>query len=134
MGENYFLTIGNDKTCYHCGHTTKTKKLHIGKSSVGWCFGLHVEVDDPTHPMDLTEWRVAFEDGVITNEYDDVISRNEMLDKITKRSCSYGTPTEQWLQENNAVIGPGSLVRHQLGDYCIAHGDSTYDLLAGWFR
>lgn len=114
MGTNYFISLGSDKTCDHCGHTVEAKKFHIGKSSAGWCFGLHVEPNDKEHPQNLDDWREAFDAGVITNEYDEVIRADVMIHTITQRTRN--------------------LSRHQLDEYCVGHGDGPFDYISGYFR
>ena len=40
MGVNYYLQESFSK-CETCQYTPETKKLHIGKVSIGWKFGFH---------------------------------------------------------------------------------------------
>ena len=135
MGTNYFISLGSDKTCDHCGHTVEAKKFHIGKSSAGWCFGLHVEPNDKEHPQNLDDWREAFDAGVITNEYDEVIRADVMIHTITQRTrISRDIPPEQWMWDNRASMGPNNLSRHQLDEYCVGHGDGPFDYISGYFR
>ena len=65
MGTNYYLRL---KVCPHCAKPEKT--IHIGKSSVGWCFGLHVIPEDGIH--DLDDFRKLWSDDTaqIFDEYD----------------------------------------------------------------
>ena len=126
MGTNYYLKVKKvPKPCYACGHTPpRPSSIHIGKSSAGWCFSLHVypeeldEDQDPPRPQSLEEWRERFEDPkfMIENEYDKAITAKEMLHVITGRA-------------------PGRK-RHPMSDHhCLGPGpnDATYDLVIGYF-
>lgn len=70
MGTNYYWTEeGGDR-------------VHIGKSSVGWCFGLHVTDDIQS----LDDWKVQWtRPGRIEDEYSKRLSSTEMLVIITER-------------------------------------------------
>jgi len=116
MGTNYYL---HTDVCEHCGRS-KEEVLHIGKSSAGWCFALHVRQGtwEEEIPANLTEWQSKFREPkvLIKNEYDEVIMPDEMNDIITKRSH------------------PEGLGRHDIdGQYCIGRGDGTWDLCIGEF-
>jgi hypothetical protein len=120
MGTNFFLRA--KPACDHCGRGPD-KGLHIGKSSGGWCFALHVypdgERDGEPAPRDLAEWVLRFADGIV-NEYGDDISAEEMLRTITERTA--------WTAAGHV------LRRHDIDwDHCIGHGDGSYDLMIGWF-
>jgi hypothetical protein len=132
MGTNYFL---HSPSCPHCGHADKP--LHLGKSSAGWCFGLHVYPE-----QDLVDWQdiwariVAVEElgGFIQNEYGDTIDSGLFFFIVWHRS---GKPEklvdEQWLRENHAVLGPYGLARHKIDGRCIGHGEGPLDYIVGDF-
>jgi len=42
MGTNYYLVKNERPPCPCCERTYVQERLHIGKSSGGWCFALHV--------------------------------------------------------------------------------------------
>ena len=106
MGTNYYL---HKNTCDHCGRSDE--RIHIGKSSGGWCFALHV--GDDIGINSLENWKAEWKTGVIKNEYDDVLDSVAMLEVIEDRE-------------------PYAL-RHSPHDgHCIGHGD-TYDLIRGDF-
>ena len=65
MGTNYYLTKERNY-CHHCGRKDVETK-HIGKSSSGWVFSLHVYPEEGIH--DLSDWTKKFPDGKITNDY-----------------------------------------------------------------
>jgi len=140
MGTNFYWTKKTD-VCPHCGRSDNTKELHIGKSSAGWCFSLHVkhpawtECSDDSLPLDLFEWKELFADpeAVITNEYGEVITQEKMIECITNRSFP-SAPTAAHFVHNGGVPGPHNLIRHKLSpDRCIAHGKGTWDLIVGYF-
>lgn len=135
MGTNYFL---HESVCEHCKRPGKVH--HIGKSSAGWCFSLHVlEPAEPGDPRasSLAEWEVLFrQPGMsIVDEEGDTVSADRMLDVIRNRAWRGGKPpTEDFLRSNSAVEGPNGLLRHRLGQFCIGHGEGPWDMLTGEFR
>lgn len=129
MGTNYYL---HQAECPHCHH--KPDVLHIGKSSGGWCFALHVIKGVAES---LGDWVNLFSvpTNMIKDEYGHVISPGEMLNEITNRSRS-GSPNfsgykseAHFLELNQAEWGPNGLLRVRIGPYCTAHGAGTWDLL-----
>lgn len=143
MGTNYYLHL---KGCDHCGHTPEP--LHIGKSSGGWCFSLHV--DEEKGLTGLSEWIGRFHGPdveAIKDEYGRVVSEPELLATICERSWRPRTDTvfdndkpfgysswEEFHQRNHSEPGPNNLMRHKLdGSHCVGHGDGTWDLIAGEF-
>ena len=135
MGTNYYL-IHKDDHCPHCGH--KKEPLHIGKSSYGWCFSLHVEIEhEHDHPQNLREWEALFHNPAyhIEDEYGDELTVAEMLDKITNRSHPHPNTWDDYkLADNCAEPGPNNLVRHKVdGRHCVGHGEGTWDYITGEF-
>ena len=127
MGTNYYWY--EKPPCCECGR--EFDRLHIGKSSAGWCFSLHVMPEREIN--ELTDWRKLWEipGSVIRNEYDEVVSVDQMLDVITNRSWKNNSyQTESWLRKNYATQGPNGLWRHT---YNATPGDGTYDLVRGEF-
>jgi len=124
MSTNYYTT----KTCGHCNHE---ERLHIGKSSWGWCFAL------ATHPeagiSSIDDWRRKFyEDGItIEDEYGRVTPAAEMLEIITERS---GDGQHRSGIAGQYESGPNGLRRSTVdGRHCIAHGPGTWDIMSGRF-
>jgi hypothetical protein len=112
LGANYYLELN---MCPTCGRPPERK--HIGKSSAGWAFSLHVGdgIDS------LEDWERLFRvpGNVITNEYRYGLTTEEMLQVITQRTN---------------LRGGIELHRHQIDDSkCIGHGPGTWDLLIGEF-
>ena len=142
MGTNYYFTTD---TCPMCGHSAT--KIHIGKSSAGWCFALAI------HPElginSLADWEEFWQSkiGVIRNEYGELLTNDQMVDIITNRSWDLEWTEErsqnppsgytswyEFLKENYAIRGPNGLLRAEIREgHCISHGDGTYDLCIGEF-
>lgn len=135
MGTNYYA-IETKNVCDHCGRGDEVSRIHIGKSSYGWCFGLHVgSAAEPEVPRSLDEWKVFLaKDGVrIEDEYDTEVTVEQMENIITQRKHPQPASLD-WMYSNHAVPGPNGLARHALDQFCTAHGEGTYDLLIGYFR
>lgn len=138
MGTNYYV---ENPLCQHCGRDGE--RLHIGKSSAGWNFGLHVIPEKGLN--DLSDWTDYFSiDGrVIKDEYGRIISPKEMLLKITERKGNIGKQPfcdpfyeslDDLLEKNNAELTDKGLLRAKNdGKHCVGHGAGTWDLIAGDF-
>jgi hypothetical protein len=126
--------------CDHCGHVEGAESLHIGKSSMGWCFSLHVIPELGINS--LADWQERWKTGVIENEYGETLTPEEMLSWITERRGHewsdrdwqgfYGSEA-QFHAWNQSLRGPRGLLRHRLGPHCIGHGEGTWDLIPGVF-
>lgn len=141
MGTNYYLHAKPDCEC--CGRPFEP--LHIGKSSGGWCFSLHVMPDDGIN--DLDDWLslLAKPGAFVRNEYGEKVSREELLEIITQRSWANGTfDDRRWFgyfseadfhHRNYSERGPNGLLRHSMreGGHCVAHGAGTWDCIVGEF-
>lgn len=158
MGMNYYL-VYNEKeanTCHCCGHeTTKNKELHLGKSSSGWTFALHVYPDQGIHTWGDVLYEVmqaTGKGGWIKDEYGTEVEIEMFVGIVTERGSDktldervafmnipgWYSPmayrsVDELLKRNNAVAGPNNLLRHKIGNGCIGHGDGTYDYLVGEF-
>jgi len=140
MGTNYYL---KKEKCEHCGRGDPD--LHIGKSSAGWVFLMHVcEVNpDGVNIDDLQGWQDLWNrpDTAIENEYGDIITPKEMIKIITERSWPrdrtkyYGYKSWQdMLTENYAEEGPNGLLIPVLDPVrCVAHGPGTMAWMRGEF-
>lgn len=112
MGTNYYLKTD---CCKHCGRAAK--RMHIGKSSGGWCFALHVDPDDGINGLSDWEYLWSLPGAQISDEYGCTISPEEMRDRICSRLWKDGAPK-----------------RHEVdGRHCIGNGSGTYDLITGEF-
>lgn len=81
MGTNYYLRKKNYKD-NRFDHSDLG--LHIGKSSYGWSFSLHVV---PGIAENLEDWKVLWSSRpfVIVDEYGTTVSKEEMLSIVTER-------------------------------------------------
>ncbi len=145
MGTNYYLT--EKPPCECCGR--EYEQLHIGKSSAGWTFALHVadpDDDCPVVPRDLLGWRELLGGpGAIKDEYGRELSSSQMIDVIANRGRKerpvsvftlqpYGASKVAFLRQNDAEWGPNNLLRRKIdGRHCIGHGSGTWDLVIGYF-
>jgi len=143
MGTNYYL---HEDVCEHCGRGGK--KTHIGKSSWGWCFSLHVQDEPWRDPEDTIKsledwkWRLDRPKTVVRDEYGDTVSRDEMIEIITERT---GNVTKEYVEKYNESIRglmfqtpvtfhPNGLMRHGVdGSHCVGNGEGPWDLCRGEF-
>jgi hypothetical protein len=128
MGTNYYWH--EKPACEECGRPHES--IHIGKSSAGWCFSLHIH---PREGIDsLGAWIDKWETGEIRDESGVLVKPDEMLDVITRRGIRDRAPSADWYRMNHAEAGPNGLARHRIdGVHCISHGDGTWDHLLGDF-
>lgn len=132
MGTNYYLF---SDACDKCQRGDGP--LHIGKSSAGWCFSLHVIPDEGI--MDLPDWVVRWSapNVIIKDEYGGVVSGDEMLlvitarhwDRTDKSFVGYRDEAD-FHRQNHSMNGPNGLLRHA---GCFKHGDGTWDCIEGEF-
>lgn len=141
MGTNYYLH--EKKECECCGR--EFEPIHIGKSSSGWCFSLHVIPDDGINSLD--DWRALWSrpGAYIRNEYGERVSVDDMEKFITQRSGVRDFDSDLWwgrsfyrseqdfLDRNQCQRGPNGLLRHRIGAHCLGHGDGTWDYISGDF-
>jgi len=132
MGTNYYFY--EKQACKCCGRDFE--RIHIGKSSAGWCFSLHVYPENGIKDLDDWETKWTIMGSRIRNEYGQEITPQEMEKIIQDRGWPKKNeiPTVQWLNENRAVPGPKGLARHRIdGQHCTGHGEGTWDLIIGEF-
>ena len=128
MGTNYYL---KEDCCKTCGRSDK--EIHIGKSSGGWCFALHIDKSEGINSLDDWEKRWGNDGSIIFDEYGDQIAPDKMLSIITERERSSGPPSKEFLKENHAIEGPNGLARSELSNHCTGYGSGTWDLIKGEF-
>ena len=128
MGTNYYHTP--HEPCEKCKRPYEPR--HIGKSSGGWTFALHIYPDDEINSLD--DWIERFKTGKIHDEYGQEISRADMVSTIALRKRDRPAPTGEWLAQNHAAPGPHNLARAQIdGAHCIGYGEGTWDYFVGEF-
>jgi hypothetical protein len=157
MGTNFYFRKPLANYCEHCGRSDPPKELHIGKSSAGWCFGLHVYPEQGIHT--LGDWEAIWPNGTIFDEYGDELSHSTMLQVITGRVSKKDWNSDWWAprpfgttldgkpfvlsgydseadfhRSNHSERGPNGLLRHRIdGSHCIGHGPGPYDYIVGDF-
>ena len=95
MGTNYYWCSTNQcPTCHHI-----EAPLHIGKSSAGWAFGLRIHPEQDINTLD--DWKKKWMTGEIKDEYNKVITAQEMINVITNRAHIYGLKYRSDNQENS---------------------------------
>lgn len=129
MGTNFYW-FGH---CRECGHL---ERIHIGKSSGGWYFNLHVY---PGRIENLDEWKERFGDegSFILNEYTARVFTEEMLGVIQDREGSkdFAKPEQEFLDRNYAEVdSERRLLRFVVGKaHCVGHGDGPWSYIVGEF-
>lgn len=143
MGTNYYAILEEKEhdcpTCSRPGYM-EIIRWHIGKSSLGWCFSLHVgSPNEPHIPRSLTEWKEVWSKSLrIVDEYGREITPDDMLRIVTQRQGIEPPVREKhldlgWYRSNHAQPGPNHLARHVLDTHCVGHGEGTWDLITGEF-
>jgi hypothetical protein len=137
MGTNYYTVKKGveemDSEAFWASRGSEDN-LHIGKSSAGWCFSLHIIPELNIH--DLPGWvpYLLDQDRLIVNEYREVVTYEQMLaiitDRKSNRSCTW---TPEMYDRNYAEPGPNNLVRHSMGRGCYRQGAGTWDCIKGEF-
>lgn len=144
MGTNYYMMKGQyvPETDYDhplsgmirdgTGHPAK---IHIGKSSYGWCFSLHVM---PEHGIsNLTDWKVLAdrllgEGWRIEDEYREVVALAELWAVVERIGWERQLVTD--CDQLNLPADTRPLNRHAVdGGSCIGHGEGLYDYMIGEF-
>ncbi len=135
MGTNYYWH--EKPACEMCGRSDKPK--HIGKSSAGWCFSLHIEPENGIN--DLPDWERMWNipGSWIVDEYGQRVTVEEMRKEITERGREgrwhdkpFGYDSwEQFHARNYSLPGPKGLLRHGHGSQ---PGAGTWDLCRGEFN
>jgi hypothetical protein len=142
MGTNYYWHP-EVEVCECCGRPKEdVEPIHIGKSSAGWVFSLHVDPDAGICNLEdwVGQWKTP---GKIIDEYDRIVSVPDMLMCILHRHgiADWDKPPpsyNSWIEfhrKNYSMQGPNNLLRsNPVGHPCkVKHGPSTYDLHEGEF-
>ena len=129
MGTNYYTKLDGEE-------------LHIGKSSGGWCFSLHVIPELGIN--DLPDWIdfLTVNHYKIKNEYEEPVTLDELFGVITLRKGRHNFDEllpesllrwyqnwEDFHERNHSEPGPNGLLRHQLGYGCVKQGSGTWDCI-----
>lgn len=144
MGTSYYIMHPN--LCPHCKKELSCEQLHIGKSSVGWVFALHIYPEKKINTIE--DWKAILLSGKqIQNEYGDILLPEIMISIIENRKSQHSkiphgyNSWEDFHKKNNSEYynrlgkeGPHSLLRLKIDNtFCIGHGSGTYDYCVGEF-
>ena len=144
MGTNYYAVTGPCDCCGSAG-----SRVHIGKSSMGWRFSLHVipELD----LNNLEDWKRYLVGRKIVDEYGSRITRKSLLETITKRSGNVGKGPppfknilsrsetsrhrswEEFAASTHATIDHKHGLLQHLPEYAVGFGDGPWDHIEGEF-
>jgi len=78
MGTNFYA-YENTCECF------ANEKLHIGKSSAGWCFSIHVIPEKGLNNLEDWKKKLLSKGVTIQDEYGDILTPEEMFDKIENK-------------------------------------------------
>ena len=147
MGTNYYAQLD---VCESCGHPAH--QLHIGKSSMGWCFSLHMHPECGLETWD--NWVSFLKGKRIVDEYGSKISRRQFMEIVTKRrgnvgkgpppfkfpvlSRSENSRYQSWdefaAETHGFIDHEFNLLRHvPCAGHVVGHGPGPYDYLVGDF-
>lgn len=121
MGTNFYWVERNSDKCPSCGRFDEGQRVHIGKSSYGWAFQLHVIPEDSITGLDDWERIWSTGAGEIFDEYGEKLSLTEMKAVILERGNGL------WCKDGRELMHADPS-----GDYCIGNFP-TYDLSIGEF-
>jgi hypothetical protein len=88
MGTNFYHVTESKPACECCKRPYEEERLHIGKSSGGWAFSLHVipEMGINTLADWVDRWNIP--GTYIEDEYGDRLTIGEMFSRIAERKGS----------------------------------------------
>ena len=107
MGTNYYLHRPLTNICPHCGRGDSedfNPPVHLGKSSAGWCFSLHVYPEGAEgvgafSGLDgMKSWLSAeiAKGSSIRDEYHELLSLEDFLGVVTKREWYRDGLSDWW--------------------------------------
>ena len=137
MGTNYYIETD---FCAHCGRGEED--YHIGKSSGGWCFSLHVDHAAGIFNLGDIKEKIMQPGSVIVDEYRRILTVDELLSVLTDRGREERTEDsphgysswDEFHRLNGSEMGPNNMLRSKIdGIYCVGHGEGTYDFKVGEF-
>lgn len=131
MGTNYYIRSQTGANI----EGLDTPEWHIGKSSAGWVFALHVDNKIKSFE-DIT--KVFFNEYLksdgsrIYEEYGDSVHLDIMINIIAHRK-SWWTSLDGAGDFCSFCDTDINLMRRKVGINCVANGEGTYDLIEGEF-
>lgn len=152
MGTNYYFYTAERELPMDSGELEGDGRwrIHIGLSSAGWCFGLHIYPDAGID--DLPDWVKFFDsvEGRIEDEYHRLITVPQLLDIIRDRGSEelaktaweenrisrtgYYSGWADFHSRNNSFPGPRGMLRSKVDHLrCVKNGEGTWDCFVGEF-
>lgn len=126
MGMNYFAV---ENACAACG---RGERRHIGKSSYGWTFGLHIYPEEGIATFADWRARLARTDVRIVDDLGAPVTVEDLMASITERRFDGRRPEPD--PRLDELPGPNGLFRRVIDHRpCVGHGEGTWDYLVGYF-
>lgn len=123
MGFNYYMNLPDGT------------RRHIGKSSRGWCFAMHV--DDAIQDFNALCRALWHYGECVCDEEGDPVHRAVLLEDMLLRGMTSVSRTQEYLRVNHAVMGPNGLLRSEISvsSRCVGHaaGGLPIDYIEGEF-
>lgn len=129
MGTNYYWHQ-KPAPCRTCGHD-EAKVIHIGKSSMGWVFMLHVDSEEGLNTLEDWQDRWTKPGSKILSEYGTLTDIEKMNDIILDRENASEPWSVSRMAQNQASPGPRGLYRGVFNFQ--PSNDETYDLVDSEF-
>jgi hypothetical protein len=147
MSTNYYLKERNP-----VNPSEDCNKIHLGKSSMGWTFALHVRPEEGINSLRdlvyyISEKRSEYACEIV-DEYGTVINLRQFLHVVTNRQNAarilnnwsdfelhgYGSE-EHFHRVNFSERGPSGLLRRRIDfERVVGHGEGTWDYVVGEFN
>ena len=147
MGTNYYLHIKKPDQKVVTPMSFNT--YHIGKSSYGWAFSLHVDEYEGVNSLQDLKNKIleAGENATIQDEYGNIFTLDELLSVILDRSWGNYCASEEEFKTSKHMFPDDFLTstRHKIyksmrrhtidGRFCVGWSseEETYDLIKGSF-
>lgn len=122
MGTNYF--VSKKPSLIGILQGGETEELHLGKSSVGWCFSLRIYPERGL--VNLESWYRYMASGrtIITDEYGGEHELESIIDRIVNRRFNaHSTPKDS----SRRQFHKDGCQRHRISEVC-KPGKGPYDL------
>lgn len=143
MGTSYYLYLKSDYNVINNYFKTRKNnelfdidkydllsfiRIKIGKSSARWKFCLHI------YPLlninTFEDWKNIFKNEklIIVNEYNEVISFNDIINIISKKERVYKEEDTGKIIDNKYIISEVGLLKHSFPGFKVVENE-TYDYL-----
>lgn len=125
---------------YMIDSMTDKFRYHIGKSSFGWTFSLHIKPPFINGIKEIERF-LSLQSVHVEDQNKNILTKDEMLSIIYNRIGEdkwWNEITQEWLDQRDAIKDPRNLVRFKVGDIdvhvkCIGYEDGPWDLIVGDF-